>query len=129
MVNYAPHLKPMSTEGLRRVAEEAANRLNAAVAELELRAKREARPEIPKDWEFFTYTVQFTSGGELYHYVARQREDGQIDVTGNRTSPFRSSRELLDWIEGNSAGQEHYIRRLVRSGGTEANTLYWDERA
>ena len=122
-------LDQMSNEDLKRVANEATARLDEAVSILERRAKRRARPEIPRNWEFFTFTIQFTRGGTPYHYVARQRADGQIDVSGRRTHPYLNSEALLDWIEENSAGHEHIIRRLVGSLDGSQGAMYWNERA
>lgn len=120
-------LDSMSNEDLKKVADDATTRLREAVSILERRAKKEARPKIPRNWEFFTFTIKFTRGGTVYHYVARQREDGQIDVSGRRTTPFQSSEALMDWIEEESAVYVHTIRRLEFNSGD--TVLCWGEQA
>lgn len=122
-------LDQMSNEDLKRVANEATARLDEAVSILERRAKKEARPKIPRNWEFFTFTIQFTHGGTAYHYVARQREDGQVDVSGRRFHPFQNSEALMDWIEENSAVDAHIIRRLLVSLDGPQGAVYWTEKA
>lgn len=124
-------LDSMSNDRLKTIASEATARLEEVVGILEARAKRKAnRPELPKDWQHFTFCMAFTRGGKVYYYTAQQRGDGQIDITGRRSEPFKNFDALLDWLAEESATTRHMFHRLIRAGANATRTpaiLSWDE--